>query len=54
MFIQGSNAAGSSGNFSVTPAVQQRGFFGDIAGDIKSAVDGALKGTYINHLQTFS
>ncbi|KAI0092175.1 hypothetical protein BDY19DRAFT_884355 [Irpex rosettiformis] len=37
MFIQGSNAAGGNGNFTVTPAAQRRGLLGDIANDIKGA-----------------
>ncbi len=42
MFIQGSNAAGENGNFTVTPVSQRRGLIGDIANDIKGAVDDAL------------
>jgi hypothetical protein len=38
LFIQGSNADGKNGNFTVTPP-KRRGFFGDIANAAGNAVD---------------
>ncbi|KAI0340900.1 hypothetical protein BDW22DRAFT_1333399 [Trametopsis cervina] len=48
LLIQGSTADGANGNFTVTPAASRRGFLGDIANDVKGAVDDALSALSIN------